>query len=84
MSNALHRLEQLRKRFKGRQPFTDAGFHEMAFVARNIDTKMMFGYFEGTLDPADEEEIESVIKVSQMFLGSLIEVGEMIGGKNNE
>ena len=75
MSN---RLEQLKKRFKGHQSFTDAEFHEMALVAQNIDTEMMFKYFEGTLDPFDEEEIESVIKVSQLFLEQMIEIGEMI------
>ena len=71
-------LESLRSKLTDPIAPTDAEFHEMAFATRDVDSQMMFDYFEGKLEDGDVQIIENHASRFRLFLESLVGIGELV------
>ena len=75
-------LESLRSKLTDVTAWTDGEFIEMASETSDVDSQMMFGYFEGSLDHDEVQAIEGHASRQfvgkQLFLETLIGIGELV------
>ena len=57
---------------------SDAEFHQMAYETQDIDSQMMFDFFEGSLSAEDVKLVNEHAGKSQLFLSCLVGIGEQV------